>query len=258
MSKLRVYEVARDLSMDNKTLVALFQSVGITEVRNHMSAVAPEQIDRVKRHLEKQGNKAAVEERIRPTVVKRRARGPVSGPPSVPERPSAPPSEARSAAPVSATPRSQPTASEQPVAAPPAVSARSQRAREEDAPREVVPSAPAQATSPASLSTSAPAEEASTPSAHPSVTAAPAAIEPEREPAKSLAPEVSAIPAIEELPAELPAVQGVVNETMPSPVSPEIAAAPPPPPPPPVSPPAAAEQRAPAAAAAPPARPARP
>ena len=43
MSKLRVYEVARDLAMDNKSLVALFQSVGVTDVRNHMSAVLPEQ-----------------------------------------------------------------------------------------------------------------------------------------------------------------------------------------------------------------------
>ncbi len=75
MSKMRVYEVARDLSMDNKTLVSLFQSVGVTDVRNHMSAVLPEQVDRVKRHLERQNSQKAVEEqRIRPTVVKRRGR----------------------------------------------------------------------------------------------------------------------------------------------------------------------------------------
>jgi translation initiation factor IF-2 len=72
-SKVRVYEVARDLGMDNKALVALFQSVGVSEVRNHMSAVAPEAVDRVKRHLEKQKAQKVVEERIRPTVVKRRA-----------------------------------------------------------------------------------------------------------------------------------------------------------------------------------------
>src|SRR6185295_6069765 len=78
MSKMRVYEVARDLAMDNKSLVALFQSVGVTDVRNHMSAVLPEQIDRVKRHLERQSGQKQVEERIRPTVVKRRAK-PSSG-----------------------------------------------------------------------------------------------------------------------------------------------------------------------------------
>ena len=73
-SKLRVYEVARDLGMENKTLVALLQSVGVSEVRNHMSAVAPEAIERVKRHLGKQSAQKVVEERIRPTVVKRRAK----------------------------------------------------------------------------------------------------------------------------------------------------------------------------------------
>ena len=73
-SKVRVYEVARDLGMDNKALVTLFQSVGVSEVRNHMSAVAPEAVERVKRHLEKQKAEKVVEERIRPTVVKRRVK----------------------------------------------------------------------------------------------------------------------------------------------------------------------------------------
>ena len=48
--KLRVYEVARDLGLDNKALVALLQSVGVPDVRNHMSAVPPEVVERVKRH----------------------------------------------------------------------------------------------------------------------------------------------------------------------------------------------------------------
>jgi translation initiation factor IF-2 len=71
--KLRVYEVARDLGLDNKALVALLQSVGVPDVRNHMSAVPPEVVERVKRHMEKQKQQTVVEERIRPTVVKRRA-----------------------------------------------------------------------------------------------------------------------------------------------------------------------------------------
>jgi translation initiation factor IF-2 len=73
--KLRVYEVARDLGMDNKSLVSLLQSVGVPDVRNHMSAIGPEVVDRVKRHLEKAKSPSTVEERIRPTVVKRRAAG---------------------------------------------------------------------------------------------------------------------------------------------------------------------------------------
>ena len=71
--KLRVYEVARDLGMDNKSLVSLLQSVGVPDVRNHMSAIGPEVVDRVKRHLEKAKSPSTVEERIRPTVVKRRS-----------------------------------------------------------------------------------------------------------------------------------------------------------------------------------------
>ena len=95
MSKMRVYEVARDLAMDNKSLVALFQSVGVTDVRNHMSAVLPEQVDRVKRHLERQSGQKAAEERIHPTVVKRRARvtpegGSASEPPASMEQEAAP------------------------------------------------------------------------------------------------------------------------------------------------------------------------
>jgi hypothetical protein len=54
MSKVRVYEVAKQLNMDQKSLVALFQSIGVGDVRNHMSAVESDQVERLKRHLERQ------------------------------------------------------------------------------------------------------------------------------------------------------------------------------------------------------------
>ena len=73
MSKVRVYEVAKQLNLDPKAVVALFQAVGVTDVRNHMSSVEPEQVERVKRHLEKQKTHDVVEERIHRGVVKRRA-----------------------------------------------------------------------------------------------------------------------------------------------------------------------------------------
>src|SRR4051812_46898675 len=117
MSKMRVYEVARDLAMDNKALVALFQSVGVTDVRNHMSAVLPEQGDPVNRHLERQTGQKAPEERIRPPAVKRRAvpdPGPDSAPPSVEDLPAPPPVRAR---PAPARPAQPPP----PVASAPAV-----------------------------------------------------------------------------------------------------------------------------------------
>jgi translation initiation factor IF-2 len=75
MSKVRIYEVAKELGMEQKALVALFQSMGFGEVRNHMSSVEPELVERVRRHIEKQKSSSIVEERIRPTVVKRRAVG---------------------------------------------------------------------------------------------------------------------------------------------------------------------------------------
>ena len=48
MSKVRVYEVARQLNVDQKTLVATLQSLGFGEVKNHMSAVDSDAIERVK------------------------------------------------------------------------------------------------------------------------------------------------------------------------------------------------------------------
>jgi translation initiation factor IF-2 len=76
MSKVRVYEVAKQLNLDPKAVVGLFQSIGVTDVRNHMSSVEPDAVDRLKRQLEKQKTHDVVEERIRRgagTVLKRRA-----------------------------------------------------------------------------------------------------------------------------------------------------------------------------------------
>src|SRR6185295_9723755 len=75
MSKVRIYEVAKELGMEQKALVALVQSMGFGEVRNHMSSVEPEIVERVRRLIEKQKSTAVVEERIRPMVVKRRTVG---------------------------------------------------------------------------------------------------------------------------------------------------------------------------------------
>jgi translation initiation factor IF-2 len=87
--KVRVYEVAKQLNLDPKQVVGLFQAIGIAEVRNHMSSVEPEAVERVKRHLEKQRTHDVVEERVRSDgrVVKRRAiaKAGASGAPSQPE-----------------------------------------------------------------------------------------------------------------------------------------------------------------------------
>src|SRR5215472_3334339 len=95
--KVRVYEVAKQLNLDPKQVVGLFQAIGVAEVRNHMSSVEPEAVERVKRHLEKQRTHDVVEERVRPDgrVVKRRAIAKASSaalPPDAPSGASLPPS----------------------------------------------------------------------------------------------------------------------------------------------------------------------
>ncbi len=73
MSKQRVYEVARELGLPNRELVERISALGI-EVRNHMTALEPSDVERVKRALrDKEAPSQVVEERIRPTVVRRRA-----------------------------------------------------------------------------------------------------------------------------------------------------------------------------------------
>ena len=104
---MRVYEIARDLGMENKALVALLHSIGVTDVRNHMSVVGPDAVERVKRHLDKQSAPKAEEERIRPTVVKRRA----------PARPPAPPPEVKLTDVAAEPHRSSPAAASAPKAA---------------------------------------------------------------------------------------------------------------------------------------------
>ena len=72
MNKVRVYEVAKELGLDNRELVTKMAALGI-QVKNHMSALDSVDIERVKKSIEKEKTEKLVEERIRPTVVRRRA-----------------------------------------------------------------------------------------------------------------------------------------------------------------------------------------
>ncbi len=73
MNKVRVYEVARELGVENRDLIQRMATLGI-QVRNHMSVLDPAEVDRVKRALGKDRSETLVEERIRPTVVRRKRR----------------------------------------------------------------------------------------------------------------------------------------------------------------------------------------
>ncbi len=73
MTKVRVYEVARELGVENRDLIQRIATLGI-QVRNHMSVLDPVEVDRIRRSLDKDRSETMVEERIRPTVVRRKRR----------------------------------------------------------------------------------------------------------------------------------------------------------------------------------------
>jgi translation initiation factor IF-2 len=77
MSKVRVYEIAKQLGIDEGAALTLLQAQG-APVRNRLSAVEPDIVDRARRALERAKSASVVEERIRPTVVRRKATPKVS------------------------------------------------------------------------------------------------------------------------------------------------------------------------------------
>ncbi len=215
MSKVRVYEVARELGMDPKQVVTLFQSIGVTEVKNHMSAVAVEAVERVKRHLDRQQAAKPVEEHIRPGVVKRRVAAkageadtssPVASP--VPARTPAPPR-----APAAATEAAPRAARAAPAARPPS----------EPVSRPAPPP-------PSEVSVAAPAPPPVEPVVvEPPPVAAPVAVPAEPATPPAPAPEPApAVPAAEAAPVEAAAPPAA--EPAPAPPAPAPAEAPPPPP----------------------------
>lgn len=117
MSKVRVYEVARELGLDSKDMIQKMAGMGI-QVRNHMSVLEQAEVDRVKRALAK-AQTPVVEERIRPTVVRRRAKKKSDDVAPAAEAPRAvPPIRRRGGA------TAQPAATPEPVTAPTPVEAK--------------------------------------------------------------------------------------------------------------------------------------
>src|SRR5512138_2400025 len=119
-AQMRVYEIAKEVGIPNKDLIAKIRALGL-EVNNHMSSLDPDDVARVKRSLEKE--KAAVAspqqtQRLSSgTVLRRRSSG--DKPSEVtpveehhPERPT--PSHAAVSAPRVARPSAQPSAPVQP------------------------------------------------------------------------------------------------------------------------------------------------
>ncbi len=72
MSKIRVYELARELGIENKELIARLEKLGIA-VKSHSSTLEESDVARVKREFSLGEPGEVVEQRIKTTVIRRRA-----------------------------------------------------------------------------------------------------------------------------------------------------------------------------------------
>ncbi|HDL07781.1 MAG TPA: hypothetical protein ENG35_03470, partial [Desulfobacteraceae bacterium] len=71
MVKIRIYELARELNMNNKTLLEKLKSMGIS-VGNHMSSLDNQTVAMVKANLFGTKTDAVEITRVKPTVIRRR------------------------------------------------------------------------------------------------------------------------------------------------------------------------------------------
>jgi len=132
MAKLRVYELARELNMTNKDLLAALQGIDV-EVKNHMSTLDDEEISRVKSELYGGSQKAEVYEakRVKPNVIRRRRKRSTEGAP-----------EAEAEKPAEETPAPEEEKAPSPQAEQPAADAsesRPEAAEDAEAPAEAAP-----------------------------------------------------------------------------------------------------------------------
>lgn len=72
MSKKRVYELAKELGLENKELIARLEKIGIA-VRSHSSTLDDADLERIQAELLSPEPREVVEQRIKSTVIRRRA-----------------------------------------------------------------------------------------------------------------------------------------------------------------------------------------
>jgi translation initiation factor IF-2 len=117
MTKKRVYELAKEMGLENRELISRLEKIGIA-VKSHSSTLEDEDMERIQRELLSPEPREVVEKRIKSTVIRRRAVRPVAeegaeaGAP-VPEAPE----EAKAETPPDRKP--QPEPAPQPVVEPP-------------------------------------------------------------------------------------------------------------------------------------------
>lgn len=72
MSKKRVYELAKDLGLENRDLISRLEKIGIA-VKSHSSTLEESDLERIQAELLAPEAREVVEERIKSTVIRRRA-----------------------------------------------------------------------------------------------------------------------------------------------------------------------------------------
>jgi len=150
--RLRVYELAKDLNVQPKDLVAKVRAMGI-EVANHMSHLESVDVDRVRRAVDRERLENLEEVRLNDTVIRRRSKSAVAASAGAAAGAAARPAAPAAAPPLVAPPPA-PRAPEPaaPVATAPEVStqrhAREPEVVERPAPRPSAPPAPPAAAAP--------------------------------------------------------------------------------------------------------------
>jgi len=204
MSKTRVYELAKEFNMENKELISRLEKLGIA-VKSHSSTLEDYEVDRVREEFSLGKRSRVIEERVKSTVIRRRAVRP-------PEEPVPEGELAAEAAPEAMAPEAAPAMAE--AAVPP----------EPEKPA-AVPEAPAPEAPPAPMEAAVPPPEAAAPEKKEIPVEVPPA-----------APEQAAVPPEPEKPAAVAAAPTepaaaaepkVTAEKMPAPVRPAARPAPP-------------------------------
>ncbi|PKN67216.1 MAG: translation initiation factor IF-2 [Deltaproteobacteria bacterium HGW-Deltaproteobacteria-12] len=72
MPKKRVYELAKELGLENKDLITHLERLGII-VKSHSSSLEDDEVERIKKELLAKEPRQVVEQRIKSTVIRRRA-----------------------------------------------------------------------------------------------------------------------------------------------------------------------------------------
>jgi translation initiation factor IF-2 len=84
VTKLRVHEFAKELKMENKDLLKLLEKMGVI-VKGVQSTIDDSDVERVKNQLNLSRKEGLVEQRVKPTVIRRRVKKEEFPEPTAPE-----------------------------------------------------------------------------------------------------------------------------------------------------------------------------